>query len=356
MKTFMEDIRIIYNKLGDEISKEIFINRLAYNMTDDKKWIRNVIKTGGGYGEEFLEKINRAIDEGRELYIFGAGAWGENLLDSYSDIGFSCFIDNDIEKCNKNVKGLPVISFDEWIKKSYNSMVIISSRLYHEEQYAQLIEHKIPEERIINAGKMIDNLGELQYFDLPKLKELQLKDEVFVDVGAFDGNTSALFAQWAEGTYKKIYAMEPEPNNREKCKEVLKSLEKEYEILPFGAWNKREGVSFSAGLMGSSHVIESKAEHNENKITILVDKMDDLIHERVSFIKMDIEGAELKALYGAENLIKTYKPKLAICVYHRKEDIWQIPKLILSYVPEYKFYLRHYRLNEDETVLYGIIE
>lgn len=355
METVMEDIWLIYDKLADDISKEIFINRLAYNMTGDRKWIKNVIKAGGGYGKEFLEKINWAVAKDRKLCIFGSGAWGKNLLDSYPDIVFSCFIDNDIKKCNKSIKGLPIIFFDDWMKKNDNSVVIISSRLYHEEQYAQLIEHKIPEERIINAGKMIDNLGALQYFDLPKLKELQLSDEVFVDVGSFDGKTSAMFARWA-GEYKKIYVMEPEPDNRVKCVEVLKMLGGKYDVLPFGAWDKAEKLSFSAGLNGSSHVIESKSEHDENKIIISVNKIDDLIREKVSFIKMDVEGAELKALFGAENLIKKYKPKLAICVYHRKEDILKIPKLILSYVPAYRFYLRHYCLNEDETVLYCVIE
>lgn len=69
---------------------------------------------------------------------------------------------------------------------------------------------------------------------------------------------------------------------------------------------------------------------------------------------MDIEGAEINALKGAEKTIKGYKPKLAICVYHKKEDIWEIPKLILSYVPEYKLYLRHYSPFKDETVLYCV--
>lgn len=349
----MEDIHTIYDKLGDEISKEIFINRLAFNMTGDRKWILNIIKIGGG--GEVSRRIDQAIAEGRELCIFGAGIWGNELLDSYSNIEFSCFIDNNREKYGKRIKELPVISFNEWIEKSDNSVAVISSKLYHKEQYAQLIEHKIPEERIINAGEIIDYLETLQYFDLPKFKELQAKDEVFVDAGAFDGKTSARFAQWTGETYKKIYAMEPEPDNRGKCNETLNALGGQYEVLPFGAWNESGKLFFSANKNGASHIIDEK-NLDENTITISVNKMDDLIHEKVSFIKMDIEGAELKALCGAEHLIKTYKPKLAICVYHRKEDIIAIPKLILSYVPEYKFYLRHYSLNEDEEVLYGVVE
>ena len=70
---------------------------------------------------------------------------------------------------------------------------------------------------------------------------------------------------------------------------------------------------------------------------------------------MDIEGAELEALHGAEQTIKVYKPKLAISVYHRLKDINDLPEIILGYNPRYKFYLRHYSLlSTSETVLYAI--
>lgn len=76
--------------------------------------------------------------------------------------------------------------------------------------------------------------------------------------------------------------------------------------------------------------------------------------ERVTFIKMDIEGAELDALRGAVHIIKTQKPKLAISVYHRWDDIFTIPKLILEIRPDYKLYIRHYSLLANETVLYAL--
>ena len=76
----------------------------------------------------------------------------------------------------------------------------------------------------------------------------------------------------------------------------------------------------------------------------------------ITFIKMDIEGSEIPALRGAKEIIETQKPKLAICVYHKPEDIWEIPELILDYVPEYRLYLRHYSITYTETVLYAIYE
>ena len=73
--------------------------------------------------------------------------------------------------------------------------------------------------------------------------------------------------------------------------------------------------------------------------------LDDFLHgERVTFIKMDIEGAELDALRGASRIIKEQKPKLAISIYHRLEDIIEIPKLIISLRPDYRLYVNHISL------------
>lgn len=81
---------------------------------------------------------------------------------------------------------------------------------------------------------------------------------------------------------------------------------------------------------------------------------EELEGKRVTFIKMDVEGAELAALQGAQHVIRKQHPKLAICVYHKPEDIIDIPSYILSLDPGYRLFLRHYSPFEDETVLYAI--
>lgn len=70
---------------------------------------------------------------------------------------------------------------------------------------------------------------------------------------------------------------------------------------------------------------------------------------------MDIEGSELKALFGAEEIIKLQKPKLAICVYHKPEHLWEIPLYIKKILPEYKLFFRHHTSLEYETVCYATI-
>ena len=94
-------------------------------------------------------------------------------------------------------------------------------------------------------------------------------------------------------------------------------------------------------------------ENGEDEVEVRA--LDEVVDGKVTFIKMDIEGAELQALFGAEKTIKKYKPKLAICIYHRLEDILEIPAYIHSIVPEYKFYIRHYSFSTSETVLYATI-
>uniref|UniRef100_UPI00405665CD FkbM family methyltransferase n=1 Tax=Acetatifactor sp. TaxID=1872090 RepID=UPI00405665CD len=76
--------------------------------------------------------------------------------------------------------------------------------------------------------------------------------------------------------------------------------------------------------------------------------------ECVIFIILDVEGAELKALQGAHNTIIRNYPRLAISVYYKLEDIFEISKYILSLHNDYKLYIRHYQFSECETILYAI--
>ena len=84
-------------------------------------------------------------------------------------------------------------------------------------------------------------------------------------------------------------------------------------------------------------------------------RLDDAIcNARISFLKMDIEGAEPQALEGARQTILAQKPKLAICVYHHIKDLWEIPLFIKSLVLEYRIFLRHHTTLDYETVCYAL--
>ena len=85
-------------------------------------------------------------------------------------------------------------------------------------------------------------------------------------------------------------------------------------------------------------------------------RADDIISTPVDMIKLDIEGAEANALLGMQNLIRKYKPVLAVCIYHKQDDFITLPKLVLNLVPEYKIYFRQYLLTPFSTVMYALIE
>jgi len=182
-----------------------------------------------------------------------------------------------------------------------------------------------------------------QYFeDFLGLKE---QGEVFVDVGGFDGYTSLEFIKRCP-EYRCVYFIEPELKNMDIAKSGLCEF-KNIHFLQKGLSNLKETVRFSIG--GSSSAISAEGE-----IEIKVDALDDMIEGNVTFIKMDIEGAEGLAIDGARQTIATSHPKLAICVYHKPNDMWKIAEQVLSIREDYKIYLRHYTEGVTETVMFFV--
>lgn len=186
-------IKKIYDLMGDDLSKYIFENRLMYSLTEDKKFIRNVVCT---------------IEKGNEIYkflklnpkrkiIFGAGSVGKRLVRIYDDITFDCLVDNHCS--GSTYMGLPIINIEELKEKYKEDVVIISAKRYHEEIMQQLLEEGFKKEAIINLGMEYEKLSHLQYFDLPQLRENQFNEEIFVDGGCYDGNTSLDFERWNLG-------------------------------------------------------------------------------------------------------------------------------------------------------------
>jgi len=187
---------------------------------------------------------------------------------------------------------------------------------------------------------------EPQYFE----KEIiTLSDnEVFVDCGAYDGDTVKQFVKELQGKpYKKIFAFEADPANVQKMQLNTKDMNN-VTIVPKGVYNESTTLCFSSDGKMSSRI-------SEDGIKLEVTAIDDIVgDESVTFIKMDIEGSELKALMGAEKTIRRCRPKLAICVYHRKEDIFTIPQYIKSLDPSYKLYFRNYHTQSIEAVIYAV--
>lgn len=160
----------------------------------------------------------------------------------------------------------------------------------------------------------------------------------FVDCGAYDGDTVEGFINFASGNYKKIFAIEPDPSNFEKLKEfVNRNSYKNIECFNCGVWNEKGTLYFNEASGTTSRISEN------GSMALKLDTIDDIVgDEKISLIKMDIEGAELNALKGAVKTLKYSRPVLAISVYHRQEDLITIPQFIKSIYKNCKFYIRKY--------------
>lgn len=183
------------------------------------------------------------------------------------------------------------------------------------------------------------------------------QNEVFVDAGCYKGETVEEFIKQIEGSsvdgYSHVYSFEPDP---ETCETAIENL-KEYkcvDVIEKGLWSSETVLKFSAGgSAGSSFVF------GISSVSVPVTSLDKFFDgkpdkELPTFIKMDIEGAEKEALIGAKNTIKKKHPKLAICVYHKPEDIYELPKQIYDIDPEYQFSLQQYSDGVYDTILYAI--
>ena len=348
MRDLISDNCRVYSKLSDEYSKLLYEKRVMYSLTGDCRYIKEII---GTLPEKRIadEKMNKMIALKDKLVIWGAGDDYGIMNRLYGGWECICFVDRAEDKQKKPFFGKKVISPEEFYSRYADYYVAVNSTAWHREIVENLSIHDIPEEHIIDLGEQYYSLYKKQYFD-PDIIVLR-NDEVFVDGGAFNGATSELFHQLTGGKYNKIIAFEPGKQNVRAMK--LRGVERKIanmELVEKGLWSAAENISFSGdGTQGGKI---SSSESGYTISTVCLDSLPDATD--ITFIKLDVEGAELEALKGARNTIIKNHPKLAICLYHQPEDIFEIPAYILSLYDGYRFYIRHYQLSECETVLYAV--
>ncbi len=177
-------------------------------------------------------------------------------------------------------------------------------------------------------------------------------DTVFIDCGAYNGDTIATFLAQSpkkiQASYAHIHAFEPDSANFAALQSATQHLSN-CTLHQKGLWSEPGWCSISGFASNASLVPQSEG-------AIALDSIDNVLRgEKASFIKMDIEGAELQALCGAARTISRYKPQLAISIYHKALDIFDIPEYILSLNPDYRLYVRaHAPTVTRELVLYAV--
>ncbi len=183
------------------------------------------------------------------------------------------------------------------------------------------------------------------------------KGDVVIDAGACWGDSSLYFAHEI-GENGRVFAFEFIPENLnilQRNININPQLQGRIHIIKNPVWDKSGEVLFFNDNGPGSTVSSDKM--TTDCIPVSTISIDDFVEEnclkKVDFIKMDIEGAELNALNGAVNTIKRFQPKLAISIYHKLSDFTLIPSFLTSLDLDYEYFLGHYSIHSEETVLFA---
>jgi len=348
----------------------------------------------------YRQEIQRLADNSRYVVFYGCGAIFSSIVDTWQEyvgrpIDFCC--DSDPDKWGKSYCGAKCLSPQELLEIKSECAVFVTigkfqpvfnflrsegfpsvhliykydlvASAFLDEQDNEVVATKLrlarsgfSDQRSVQVfdtilrrvlgrdrdiGLMPSICDPHQYF-VPDIVRLSAR-ECYVDIGAYDGDTIGQFIAATQGNFETIHAFELEPLNYHRLKENVRHMPHHDRITTFnlGIWDRECDINFSVAKTQSTLGVGESSAH--------VVPLDDILaNQRVSFIKMDIEGAEPHALRGARNLIATQKPKLAICVYHHISHLWEIPAYIRQLVPDHRLFLRHYTNLEYETVCYAV--
>ena len=255
--------------------------------------------------------------------------------------------------CERDVYGAGEYPVADLKKKIENDKLIIERvREILNDEYSKKTLDNLINYRLTNDTRLIREVfvdEHKQYFPGEDILKPSC-DEVFLDVGACNGATSVDFSEWVNGKYEKIYMFEPDKTMYYVCMEYakLKNINN-VQFVNKAAYSHSELRSFNENFLSGS----SSLKENGTSMVECASIDDILAGERATYIKMDVEGAEMEALIGCEKTIQAYRPKLAISIYHKDDDLWKIPYYLMKKYPFYKFYMRHYTSITTETVLYA---
>lgn len=330
----------------------------------------------------------------KRMYIYGAGFMGCQYADILEKNGYEIISFFETNVSAEKVQGRCV---SEPLLSEYP--VIISSSKYYNDMKNKLVALGYSEDNIISPYGMMDKFfipefekafnlfdDELSkkivmdklnylfnnsnmipvsaYFDNIMFQD-DFSNEVFVDCGAFDGETSIEFARLTNNTYKKIYCFEPTKSSFEKLKSKTALLDR-IEIINKGLYSKEDVLEFKDFGIDEWNTVNNYFMGHEwygpameyKIVKIPVTTLDSVFFEKnikdyPTIIKMDIEGSECEALLGMKHIINTSHPKLIICAYHKIEDYFKLAETIKEICPNYRLRLRHYTDNAHESIIFG---
>lgn len=256
-------------------------------------------------------------------------------------LAFACGYESLIDKVKKISKkhiliapDVPVIGDGLFTKKFLEDNFEKIEKVYN------LLEDEQSKKVYINtlAFKITGRIDFLSDIDTPSEEAYRniikpSDNEIFIDLGAYNGDTVAEFIENTNGSYQRIYALEPDKRNFRKLTANTENI-KNIELFNCAGWSEDTTLIFSKNSGRQAMVAKQGVEIQARSVDSVLNG------EKATFIKYDVEGAENEALKGSINTLKAFKPKLIIALYHRNEDIFEIPLMIKEINPDYKLYLR----------------
>lgn len=362
-------------------------------MNDLRLLLKNISKISP-VSDEIVERMKK----NSTIIFWGAGSTGQEAFDYLSTKGVrpNYFTDKQEKLHGKFIEDIEIIP-SEKIKKFVDPFILVTSNSYFPEISLKLKEMGVKETNFACANiapkhiregarehleknitkyeeayrLLADELSRNTYYSTLKYR-LTLDNTIlepifksnqyfghnfnvkpcrnYVDCGAFDGDTVKKFILTVGGCYDNIYCFEPDLDNYSKLIEYIEKKHlKNVHTFRIGVWNKKDILKFKS--IGPAAGLISP----DGDLSIEVNSLDNILEsKKIDCIKMDIEGAELEALYGAINTIKNNRPLLLISAYHNLQDFYEIPIFINSLNLEYEFYFRHHSMSSGETVCYAV--
>lgn len=360
-----------------------------------------------------VEKLKR-MTGGRKVILYGAGYLGIILLRGFREIGIfpAAFADINPQKQGSTLEGLPVISPEE-IRGQFNEVFIVVSMYRKDSLFLNIkamlnklghysVIHVLqlrslrelmtnqPLPLYIEGNILPDNIDKIktfynllsddisrdtfisllrfmfinedtpinaypineQYFDYGIYKKID--NECFIDCGAFDGGVMQIFLGNVKYQLDRYIGFEPDPDNYKRLQERIanldESLSERINTHNLALGDIKEQLCFEN--FGQSN----SAFSSTGSIKVDAVRLDDFLEGvKPSFIKIDVEGCEKKVIQGGLKLINSCHPLMAVSVYHRPCDLWEIPLWLKNLYPDYRIYLRSY-MNLMETVCYAVPE
>lgn len=280
-----------------------FMGHLVHSLSQIEEQVEDfivVLAFGAGY-ESLYEKINR-IAEKHTLIAPDVPVYGGGLF--------------DLDFCEANCDKL---------NRVYELLADELSR----QTFADVINYKIS--------------GKIEYLNRCTSPREEIFRELiglgkcrkYIDMGAYNGDTVLEFAELTGGSYDKIYAVEPDSRNFRKLTKNTEALH-DVELHNAAAWSENTVLNFSDKSGRQSAISPFK----EGKIKETAAVTGDSLTDRADLIKMDVEGAEHEAVLGARRSIENGSSLIA-ALYHRNEDMFDIPLLVHEINPNLKLYVRH---------------